>query len=564
MAWPHTYHYHYYCFYYYNNLKVGDAELEAVLKVGNLAMVTAAGAGGAGTGSATSGLVGDPRSYAAALPTPQRTPRAAMGSDVVLQEARNQLAMRDVQTPLLGGETPILQEGTGFAGSAPKGTGTVATPNALTAAAAAAQGTPLGTPLMLGGNGGGGRAAGSATPLDGAGGGTPLRDDLSLNQGNGSGGGNGGLPPGMSAAAAARYQKMQLSAALSNLPEPQYAYEIEVPDLPTASGDDGADGRGGSALSVEDAAERDARAAAAQAAALEAELARRSAAVRRGLPRPFNAASASAALTVAAQQTLSGGGSGSGDPAQQADALVRAEMATLLAHDGAKYPVEDLGGGSAGGSDKDAKKRAKKARKEAAAAAAPLEDFEDDELSAARALVAAELQADPAASAAAAAAQEHVMELGDMWSETQEGFAYLPERQSVASLTTASAKERLSSLAWSFENCRGHMAKHAEKCAKLEKKLQVRTMGYEDKAASLREQCAVAHASWSKKSLEEKCFATLASAEAIAGPQRIADLYDLTKQESERNEVMQAQYKALLLERDRLTAAFAHAAQQAQ
>lgn len=539
---------------------MGDAELEAVLKVGNMAMVTAAGAGG---GGATSGLVGDPRSYAASLPTPQRTPRAAMGSDVVLQEARNQLAMRDVQTPLLGGETPSLQEGTGFAGSAPKGAGTVATPNALTAAAAAAQGTPMATPLMFGGNGGGGRAAGSATPLDGSGGGTPLRDDLSLNQGSG-GGGNGGLPPGMSAAAAARYQKAQLASALSNLPEPQYAYEIEVPDVPMGSGTDGADGQSGSALSVEDAAERDARAAAAQAAALEAELARRSAAVRRGLPRPFNAAGASAALTEAAQQTLSGGSGSGSDPAQMADALVRTEMATLLAHDGAKYPVEATsGGGSNGGNDKEAKKRAKKARKDAAAVAAPLEEFQDDELHAARALVAAELEADPAASAAAAAAQANALELGDLWSETQEGFAYLPERQKVASLTTASAKERLSSLAWSFENCRGHMAKHAEKCAKLEKKLQVRTMGYEDKAASLREQCAVAHASWSKRSLEEKCFATLASAEAIAAPQRLTDLYDLTKQESERNEVMQAQYKALLIERDRLTAAFAHAAQHA-
>ena len=43
---------------------------------------------------------------------------------------------------------------------------------------------------------------------------------------------------------------------------------------------------GGSAMDIEDAADRDARNEAARQAALEAELARRSAAVRRDLPRP--------------------------------------------------------------------------------------------------------------------------------------------------------------------------------------------------------------------------------------------------------------------------------------
>ena len=47
-------------------------------------------------------------------------------------------------------------------------------------------------------------------------------------------------------------------------------------------------------------------------------------------------------------------------------------------------------------------------------------------------------------------------------------------------------------------------------------------------------------------------------------PQRLADLYDLGKAEAARNGGMQAQYKALLLERDRLTAAFATAAPQAE
>lgn len=64
-------------------------------------------------------LVGD-YSQRSVLPTPMRTPRTASGSDVILQEARNQLAMINSQTPLLGGQNPTLEEGTGFQGVTPK------------------------------------------------------------------------------------------------------------------------------------------------------------------------------------------------------------------------------------------------------------------------------------------------------------------------------------------------------------------------------------------------------------------------------------------------------------
>jgi hypothetical protein len=235
-------------------------------------------------------------------------------------------------------------------------------------------------------------------------------------------------------------------------------------------------------------------------------------------------------------------------------------MAKLLAHDGAKWPVE-----APAGQDKEAKKRAKKARKEAAAHAGALESFDDEDLNRARALVAAELQHDRAAAAAQEAfAAARPADVAALWADVPGHFAYLPERHAVASLATASASERLSALTHLFEACRGHMAGHADKCAKLEKKLAVRVAGYEEKAAALRDECAAAHARLDQRALERQCFDALAVQEARAAPQRVADLYDWDRTEAARNEAMQREYKQLLGERDRLTQSFVRAAAAAE
>ncbi|CAN0437099.1 unnamed protein product, partial [Hapterophycus canaliculatus] len=66
-----------------------------------------------------------------------------------LQEARNLALLTSGQTPLLGGESPSLQEGTGFGGAAPR-QNRMTTPSAMGGAA--------------GGAGGGGGGVGGSTP----------------------------------------------------------------------------------------------------------------------------------------------------------------------------------------------------------------------------------------------------------------------------------------------------------------------------------------------------------------------------------------------------------------
>lgn len=83
------------------------------------------------------------------------------------------------QTPLLGGETPSLQEGTGFSGSAPRKQ-RMTTPSALALGAGASGGaggsTPVpGTPSTVGGRSPGGRGEFGAVAGAGT---TPMRDEV--------------------------------------------------------------------------------------------------------------------------------------------------------------------------------------------------------------------------------------------------------------------------------------------------------------------------------------------------------------------------------------------------
>jgi len=566
---------------------VSDTELEQVLKVGANAMLAEQQQGG--DGGSTAGLVGDYASRSV-LPTPMRTPRqAGQGHDAVLQEARNQLTMLSQQTPLLGGVNPELAEGTGWEGVQPRNS-QAATPNALLAQVGAGGGTPGATPLLGGcgagfgaGSGGGG---GGMTPQSSVGGSTPLRDDLGVNQ---AGSAQGFVPGGggrgaRSEAQHARHAKAQLSLGLASLPEPQYTYEIEVP---ATEDDDSASGQGcgrlgaaggGSAVSLEDAADRDARTAKARAEAEAAEHARRSAAVRKGLPRPGLDKLLSASkgdLKGALLVALGGGqGSSSADSGESAaEGLVRSEMASLLCHDAAQFPFEPSFERSAAtaaeaGGDKKEKKRKRKCPSSALAAAVAAaggaaallgEVFGDAELAAARLLVAAELAQDADAAAAlhlhAGAEGGFSAALGEVMTAVQGEYAFLPERGGFGPLASASAKERLSSLQLSFESARGSMANHAEKCSKLEKKLSVRTRGYEDKAHGLRHDHAQAYSGLDKRAIELDCFRMLAATEAKALPQRVNELYDLSKGAGERNTELQKEYKRLLSERDHFYAA---------
>ena len=229
--------------------------------------------------------------------TPLRTPRVQAlggGGDFILEQAANLARLQAGQTPLVGGENPVMHPGD-FTGITPRRK-EAATPH------------PLATPLL------GGAAATPRVPGTAGVGATPARDALNIND------------PDARLSASARGEptraallRQDLLQGLSSLPAPRNEYQIVVPDV--ADLDTDAGDVDGVAAMEEDAADVDARLAEQAVADVQLQLRKRSHAVQRSLPRPLSAA---------------------GAQSHQADdvaaALLHAELALLVAHDAALHP----------------------------------------------------------------------------------------------------------------------------------------------------------------------------------------------------------------------------------
>jgi hypothetical protein len=147
-----------------------------------------------------------------------------MQEDIIMQEAKNLIALRDI-TPLHGEELPELYEGTGFGGVTPR-TAKLATPN-----------TVLATPNRPGSYTP--SVSASATPLSVAGSTytasqTPLRDQFGLNDSSVMD--SYSVSDNMSFSSRAdrereRIQKAKLASQLKGLPEPEFTYEITIPEI---------------------------------------------------------------------------------------------------------------------------------------------------------------------------------------------------------------------------------------------------------------------------------------------------------------------------------------------
>ncbi len=149
--------------------QVSDSELENIARMGRGGRLSAADLG---AGS----IAGDyDNSVGSVAPTPIRTPSTTSGADVVMQEARNMLALSSSKTPLLGGDNPHLEEGTGFAGSTPCSV-RAETPSRLKLETPGRSGIAGLTPVSSVNGGEGGSVVGS-TPMH-----TPIRDELGLNE----------------------------------------------------------------------------------------------------------------------------------------------------------------------------------------------------------------------------------------------------------------------------------------------------------------------------------------------------------------------------------------------
>lgn len=434
--------------------------------------------------------------------------------DNVMSEARNLRNMTIQQTPLLGDENtpmhPGVGGGTGFESATPMHN-VAFTPN------------PLATPMHTDSNGVGAtprdRSMVGATPLR-----TPLRDNLSINPED-QYSMVGDTP---------REQRMRvnstkraLQAGFSALPKPENNFELLVPE------DEAEEETEGEGLSVEDAAERDARLQRQREEMERRELARRSQAVQRGLPRPAN---------VDLNRLLDNLNiCDSSAASDDASLLVHEELAQLLHHDAIAHPLP--GTPHPGGTK------------------SPYAIPDDDLLAAAKAAVQQEIASAlgyPTANEqqlqeglATLAQQEEITEEFS-WSAVRQHLVFDAKSSAWVDPESLTEEERLAGYAAQLIRSRDAMATEAQKTAKLEKKLGVVLGGYQNRSRVLSKKIIDTFNELQSTKLEYESFSRLRMNESATGPGRVSALQEEVDRLERREQSLQGRYAELDGERREL------------
>jgi pre-mRNA-splicing factor CDC5/CEF1 len=172
-----------------------------------------------GSASATRGLLAEPRGATPFVgggiggSTPLQPGRTEMRKNTILEQARNLAAMTAQQTPLMGGESFTLEGGTGWSGGAQ--------PTPAPVVSTSSHGAVVG-------------GVGSETPLFGK----RPHSELSMSSSY------DGIDEEDSRPSRKRQRQMEqrrrnsLRAKLAGLPEPQYTYDVELPELSESSEND--------------------------------------------------------------------------------------------------------------------------------------------------------------------------------------------------------------------------------------------------------------------------------------------------------------------------------------
>ena len=409
-----------------------------------------------------------------------------------MAEARNLRNMTIQQTPLLGDENAEMREligrnGTGFEGATP-GPSVQATPNPLATPFRRPGDDPSATPMSVRG---GPSAGPSATPLR-----TP-RDSLAINTPYAPT--IGDTPREQKARS--RQQLSSLEAGLAALPKPQNDFELVMPD---EDDDDEEDSTlSGIPLSAEDAAERDARIAARKAEEHRKAQARRSQAVKLGLPRPasFDPSSLLQDLQTAAPGTVE----------QELERVIAMEMVRLLEHDSIVHPVP---GGSRPGGGKSS-----------------LPQIPDSDLDAARKAVNVELATQlgfPGASEAVVK-RTVVTQIRDdvdaafdaVWQPTMDSLVFDATSLSFVDSSDLSAQDIAKGQATLLELFKKRMTADATKAAKMEKKLGVTLGGYQARSKALSTKLETVTDALRDAMLTLQSFNRLAQNEETSAPRRL-------------------------------------------
>jgi len=475
--------------------QVSDVELEAIVKMG-------APVPRSGGNEITAGLVGE---YKQEMPshTPLRTPSTPAGSDIIMQEARNMVALNSSQTPLLGGENFVLEKGTGFSGSTPQSQRVTTTPNVLM--------TPEGTTGILSQNA---SKEGSATPLN-----SSFRDQLKLNREQDA----YMLTPQMSTSS--KYEKerakkaqAELASQLQSLPAPQYSYEISMPNVEE-------EGESSAKRAVEDAAEIDKKNEIAKIAAQEAEWRSRNEAVKRDLPRPTKLDENVFSCSIA-------------DPAINEIFNDVGKVAyDLIKLDDVKFPVASIVG-----VDGRKKTKKKKLNKIQSNEVIDLHECAEEDLTIAKTLIEEEMKRSNYGPLDTYA----MFKFNESWADIHSAMVFSPECKMKVNADEIRNDDMMNSLKLEYVRLRLAIDKIAAKAEKLEARLGLTQGGYMKRADIMTSSIISAHDIVDTAAIEHSCFKRLEEIEVLAIPKRISVAKEALEKEQVIETMLQQVYADLL------------------
>lgn len=423
--------------------------------------------------------------------------------------------MSIAQTPLLGDEnTPLHVSsagGTGFESATPRHH-VPFTPNPLTTPLRSDASEVGATPRTDGKPG-----FAAATPLR-----TPMRDNLSINP--------EGFAPVTETPRDQRLRatsaKRALKAGFMSLPKPENNFELLVPE------DEEEDqSTSGVSLSEEDAAERDARLKRLREAEEAAALARRSQAVKLGLPRPANVDVADLLQRLHVHEQDEPG-------FQRAHRLINTEIAQLLRHDSIAHPLPgtSLPGETVSSYDMPTDEDIETAKSAIHLELASTVGFPNAN---------PEQLREGLVSLSKAEAVDDSMS----WAAVRQQLNYDASSKTWVDPERLSLEQRVEGYSALLDECREMMAKDASKAAKAEKKLGVTLGGYQARSTALSKRITDAFEELRKTKVDFDSFSRLHVNETAVGPRRVAALKEEVEKLERREKLLQERYAELDFER---------------
>ena len=295
---------------------------------------------------------------------------------------------------------------------------------------------------------------------------------------------------------------------MSSLPEPEYEYDLSIPEI--EQDEEVEKNR------VEDAAELAERQSRLRQEEEEAELARRSSVIRRSLPRPYSVNKAALQKPTFSPSNSLG----------EASAMINEEMVQLLAHDEYKFPI------------------VRKGSKLPHSRPAPveIERIEDDELQIARELISEEME-----KIKKDRGEIDQESFAHRWEEIKKSEMFIPTRGPDGSFAVpANKEETLAALKAQFDVLRSKLNKDASKANKLEQKIKLTQQGYLNRSEKIWQQLISSFNLLDNAIIEKNSFDMLAASEERVLPYRIHALVQSKEEASRVANDMQCQYAEMM------------------